>query len=1498
MEKKYVPAGVFLTCDKGVTPSTLSVTFNANTVIYGQNLATEADKIPMVNVKPMGVCTITKGPCVPAPLMWNPLQNDVLVGNQRLLLEDSKLQCSLGGRISIFFTMAEAMAAAAPAPAPEKSLLDKADDYLATLGPVGDYARFQMGMAEGLYAGGESMVEGLWGLAKGGWNAVTHPVETANAIGDAASSAADWASKGENWSNAASAAGDGISSAADWASHGENWSNAWDGASDWASKQSPRDWGKIGGRATFEVAMAVGTGGAGTAANVAGKAGEAANLLSKAGEAANLADKGLDAARLAERAAELANLAEKAGEAGNAAGKAGVVGKVTTGADGAADLARAGEKAEELGQAAKTTEAVEGCAARGKCTEVGHPVDVSNGMVFTQQTDFYLPGPVPLVWERTWYSRSVRRGALGHGWHHRYDMALAVEDDGRLALRMADGRLAVFAAPALGGKSFNRNEKLEAEQLPTGQYRVWDLSQRVWYIFAPHPAQANQVLAAVENANGFALRLAYNDAGHLQTMTDSAGRRLDFDTDVYGRITDITGPDPDLVDGRITLAQYQYDEAGNLATTTDALGYSMLFRYEGHLLAQETNRVGLSFYFTYDGTDHTARCLRTWGDGGIYDTKLTYPAPDLTVVADSLDAVTHYTHAQGLATVIVDALGGVTQRVYNAYGELEIERDPLGNATVYDYNSRGLVTQITQPDGARTQYAYNTLDLPAQAQDANGSTWLWKYDEAGNLNKRQDPLGATSTYRYEQGLLTEFGNAAGHRTRLAYDAHHNLRHLITPDNGISTRQYDQLGRLVQVTDALGAVQRLRYDRLGQLLAVREPDGTERHLQYDGEGNVVRASDGTQEVTFEYTGQGRLARRQQANTEVHFHYDLEGRLTGLDNEHHETYRFALNALGQVVSEQGFDGLTRHYQHDAAGRVTAIERPAGRTTRYVYDPAGRLAEVAHNDEAPTTYRYYPNGTLREASTADSTVLLERDALGQVVSEVQNGVTIESAYNLLQQRISLHSSLGAALALAYDTAGSVTLMQADGWSSRIERDARGLELQRTLSGGVEVNWQRDALGRPTSQRIAAGGNARPADARQRRYHWQGPDQLLTLDDSLLGETRYAYNPLGYLTEAAYADGTQELRQADAVGNFFRTHEHTDRRYGQGGQLREANGTRYRYDEEGNLVRKTLPDGKIWRYAWDGAGQLTRVTRPDGYAITFTYDALGRRISKRFRGRTTKWAWDGDKILHEWTELEVGPGLEALDNLTTWLFNEDSFTPAAKLTRQGSYSVVADHLGTPLELYDAQGRKAWQAQLDSYGAVREGRGTPQDCPFRYQGQYEDVETGLYYNRFRYYDPEAGSYISQDPTRLAGGSALYGYVRNTTSWLDVLGWMPWPNPTRQGHHLVYQNKASGVPGLEHFADANTPTYFFNEPYVPGSHEAIHAAQRPHVGPRQGEWKGTADELLEASGKGLSHPNISNIKGELREIGSGKVHASNVSPEEAFQKLMEWHKSKSTGLCP
>jgi RHS repeat-associated protein len=79
-------------------------------------------------------------------------------------------------------------------------------------------------------------------------------------------------------------------------------------------------------------------------------------------------------------------------------------------------------------------------------------------------------------------------------------------------------------------------------------------------------------------------------------------------------------------------------------------------------------------------------------------------------------------------------------------------------------------------------------------------------------------------------------------------------------------------------------------------------------------------------------------------------------------------------------------------------------------------------------------------------------------------------------------------------------------------------------------------------------------------------------------------------------------------------------------------------------------------------------------------------------------------------------------------------------------------------------------EREVDVYGNSRKLVGEKSFCPYLYQGQYEDVETGLAYNRFRYYDSESGGYISQDPIRLEGGMTLYGYVQDTNGWVDVFG--------------------------------------------------------------------------------------------------------------------------------
>ena len=225
-------------------------------------------------------------------------------------------------------------------------------------------------------------------------------------------------------------------------------------------------------------------------------------------------------------------------------------------------------------------------------------------------------------------------------------------------------------------------------------------------------------------------------------------------------------------------------------------------------------------------------------------------------------------------------------------------------------------------------------------------------------------------------------------------------------------------------------------------------------------------------------------------------------------------------------------------------------------------------------------------------------------------------------------------------------------------------------------------------------------------------------------------------------------------------------------------------------------------WEYRWNQNGMLEGVRSPHRYGpwTRFTYDALGRRLRK-LGDATFHYLWNGNVPLHEWRtgeRYEDGSLKSYSEDLKTWLFEEESFVPLALIQDGKAYSIVCDQLGTPTEAYDEEGREVWYRRLDMNGKVLEETQpglNPEgyvSIPFLFQGQYYDYETGLAYNRFRYYDPELGRYISEDPIRLESGTlALHSYIEDVNSWVDVLGLSA---STYRVRH--YSNKA-GITGIQ-----------------------------------------------------------------------------------------------------
>ena len=182
--------------------------------------------------------------------------------------------------------------------------------------------------------------------------------------------------------------------------------------------------------------------------------------------------------------------------------------------------------------------------SRAICSLTGHPVDVATGKVLTEHVDFDLPGPIPLRWERVWYSTSIHRGPLGYGWHHAYDAALLPVGSDLVAVRLSDGRGLVFLAVADGEEQFDRKEKLTLFRDERG-YGLREASGLVQRFGAVGPSGEPHKLVAIEDASDNRVRFEYDGRGRLARIVDSGGRELVVRSDAQGRIVEILGAPPD-----------------------------------------------------------------------------------------------------------------------------------------------------------------------------------------------------------------------------------------------------------------------------------------------------------------------------------------------------------------------------------------------------------------------------------------------------------------------------------------------------------------------------------------------------------------------------------------------------------------------------------------------------------------------------------------------------------------------------------------------------------------------------------------------------------------------------------------------------------------------------------------------------------------------------------------------------------------------------------------
>src|SRR5262249_31665836 len=257
--------------------------------------------------------------------------------------------------------------------------------------------------------------------------------------------------------------------------------------------------------------------------------------------------------------------------------------------------------------------------------------------------------------------------------------------------------------------------------------------------------------------------------------------------------------------------------------------------------------------------------------------------------------------------------------------------------------------------------------------------------------------------------------------------------------------------------------------------------------------------------------------------------------------------------------------------------------------------------------------------------------------------------------------------------------------------------------------------------------------------------------------GEFTLDYDPCGRVREAVASDGRAQKFDRATGGAVL--HEPADRRTG---PTRTAHGAGLVciYDAVGQLTRRQSAAGEA-TFHWDGLGRLAEVTTERGQAIRYGYDALGRRVFKEVDGRRVRFRWYGEQLLAD--EPDGGPPRE----FVCW---PGSFVPLAVVAGQDLICYQTGPAGIPQALGDATGPVVLAAGPDALAGVGRVTVADTDNPLRLQGQYFDAETGLCYNRHRYFDPAVGQFVSADPLGLGAGPDLYGYAPNVFGWIDPLG--------------------------------------------------------------------------------------------------------------------------------
>ncbi|MET3119461.1 RHS repeat-associated protein, partial [Undibacterium sp. GrIS 1.8] len=919
-------------------------------------------------------------------------------------------------------------------------------------------------------------------------------------------------------------------------------------------------------------------------------------------------------------------------------------------------------------------------------------------------------------------------------------------------------------------------------------------------------------------------RNIYNDKGQVISVTESGwspalskqtsatalARTTNYRyTTINGRslLTEIDGPLPNgktgtPIDSDIT--RVEWDNQGNAVTSLTAPGnFKSLIQYDPvGRIAKVVNAEGHQTSFTYNARN---QLVASASDGIAQSTQ--YDALDRPIEigigeGKSYQALMHRGFDKsGLNSWSASHLGILEQNRYDTEGNLLETSTQSGNIKQtqgYAYDAVGRLIAITDTSGAQRNISWNDQDLPDMMTDALGREKHYRYDTMGNLTQVIDATNTAqahmqnTTIRFEHDALGQINTVIapnGATTNTVRDDFGRITAIISPDSGTVTRTYDGAGKIIASTDASGNRATYAYDVAGQLIRQTVVD--------------ANATDPAKKQTitaWQYAGT-RLVGVTHPNQTERYSHDDQGRLASktvilkLANGTLATSitRYSYDAQGLLESISLPDGSTLIYQRNGQRQVTGIQRSLIKTAwlRWLL-PATPIVNNIERDLAGLKYFTYGNGI--EASYQRS----REGVLARIVYRHPNAKPENTTTST-----TMHALLGITPAYAAEKQTTATPT-----TSTTPALPGALGLAADPKALIDHRYLWDVQG---NMLLSQSKNA------LRSYAYDGQDRLIVSSTSSISQTkpskaselskqavsasyeRYFYDGSGNRLLAQEgitdpADTTSHTVKTAYIPNTNRwqSDNHTDE------ASTNSNVKQARYDASGQLEHIGQRE-----YVWDAMGKLLEVRQENRTLASYCYNHLGERISKQAANTQTSYLYEGRKLVAELNDkgqitrqyLYLAEQAIALtDTPQGSALSQAETSPMSQMTADiatawhawfDTTDAIAylhnNHLGATELVTNEHAIPLWQAEYSPYGKIIQASTLIQAAHaenkttfafnLRLPGQYEDIETGLYYNDHRYYDPSRGQYLTPDPLGLRGGINSYAYVANNPlKYIDPSG--------------------------------------------------------------------------------------------------------------------------------